>query len=364
MSASTASHSDAMPNMVSTKKTVFTPSAIANVLPEHMRSVLRYSNRFGNLARVIVHERDIGRFDGRIRSRCSHRDPNTGLCESRRVVDAISNHGNRSVRGEFRNDPKFVVGKQFAACVVDANLTGNRSCSSLIVTGKHHRSHPERPQISDRLYRLRTNRVGNREYRQRPLSASSTRLLFSHRFRNLEGAIPVLRCRHPILRPDDDCQGGTERHQHHPSLHDPGALQTNPQHRVCPRVLKQSHARPDAPREVFIDAAILSASSMRISFAMATRSVKARLAECKRASFVKGNCFQPTCLFQMDSAFNQNSASSSAAETRHHRDRRRNHQSTGAGEDQKNKRFVQPRLPVTGSDERWNYGHRYRSNKN
>ncbi len=49
------------------------------------------------LSKVIIHQCDIGCFNGSVTSCCTHREPDIRLCQSRRIIDAIAKHANYTI---------------------------------------------------------------------------------------------------------------------------------------------------------------------------------------------------------------------------------------------------------------------------
>ena len=74
MSASTASHSDATPANVKAEEHRLDADGDGDVLPQHVRGVLRDPDQLGQLARVVVHQRDVGGLDRGVGAGCAHGD--------------------------------------------------------------------------------------------------------------------------------------------------------------------------------------------------------------------------------------------------------------------------------------------------
>ena len=123
---------------------------------------------FGDLAWVVVHQRDVGGLDRGVGAGRTHRDAEVRFGQRGRVVDTVADHPHGSGRGdELGDDTQFVVGQQIAACVVDAGLVGDGGGRSLVVAGEHDRGHAQRLEIIHGLAAVRAQRVGDSEHGDR-----------------------------------------------------------------------------------------------------------------------------------------------------------------------------------------------------
>ena len=74
----------------------------------------------GDLAEVVGHQGDVGGFECRLRAAATHRDADIRLCQRRRVVDSVADHGNPvALALQIGNGSDLVFGHQVGAHLVD-----------------------------------------------------------------------------------------------------------------------------------------------------------------------------------------------------------------------------------------------------
>jgi hypothetical protein len=93
----------------------------------------------GNLAQVVVHQRDVGGFDGGVGAGRAHGKADVGARQRRRIVDAVADHADQTPCPcrSLLQCRQLVFGQQIALGVVDADLLGNGGGGVRVVAGQH-----------------------------------------------------------------------------------------------------------------------------------------------------------------------------------------------------------------------------------
>ncbi len=92
----------------------------------------RQTKQVWDPAKIVIHDHDIRRFDGDVRAGDSHRDPDVRFGECRCIVDAVADHGRRTLASQLPNGGQFVFRQQVAPCLAETRLGGNSLGSALI----------------------------------------------------------------------------------------------------------------------------------------------------------------------------------------------------------------------------------------
>ena len=94
-----------------------------------------------DLQRLVIHEDDVGGFDGRIRAHCAHGDPDIGTREDRRVVDAVADEGELCFAGLLRKQRLDLLdltrGQKIGVNLVHTELLRNAVCNLFRIARQH-----------------------------------------------------------------------------------------------------------------------------------------------------------------------------------------------------------------------------------
>ena len=135
------------------------------VLSHDPSGSLSVVERVGEVIEALAHEGHVGGLDGDVAAHRSHGDADAGGGERRRVVDAITNHGSRSVLPLERiDDGHLVLGEQPGVDLLKVDLGCKRRRGPLVVAGKHDdAANSQRAQSLDDPRDLRTEFVADRD---------------------------------------------------------------------------------------------------------------------------------------------------------------------------------------------------------
>ena len=169
MSAITAIHSVAEPITARTRKISFQAERQRNVHLNVAERGAAETDGERNLQQLVGHQRDVGRLEGRVRACRAHRDADVGGRQRRRIVHAVADHRNRSVRLlQFVDGRDLVVRQQLRERLVDADLARERIGARLVVAGEHHDSpHALMPEQLDGVARRVARAIGERDDAER-----------------------------------------------------------------------------------------------------------------------------------------------------------------------------------------------------
>jgi len=121
-----------------------------------------------DFAQVIVHQRHVGRLDGRVGARGRHGKADLGTGKGWCVVDTVANHAHPMALGIQGLDGLQLVGRQQVAFgTIDADLGGDGLSGMGIVAGEHDRLDTQFMQLGNRLAAALLERVGHSEQSQR-----------------------------------------------------------------------------------------------------------------------------------------------------------------------------------------------------
>ena len=125
-------------------------------------------NHTCNLRRVIIHQDNIRRLDRRVTSHASH--CNTDICagENRCIVDAVADKCQLPLSGHLRlhllDLLHLIRRKQLRVRLIDANLRSHRLADRFPIARQHNSTaDSSRLQSTDRILRLRLDRIGNQD---------------------------------------------------------------------------------------------------------------------------------------------------------------------------------------------------------
>ncbi len=166
------------------------PERPGEVLLDRAQRGAAEADRVGRRAQVAGDEREVRGLDRHVGAR-PDRQPEVGLRERGRVVDAVADHRDDAALGlQPPDDRRLVGGEHLGDHLVDADLGGHRAGGGLVVAGQQHRPQPERLERRDRLGGRVLDRVGDDEHGGRlPVPAGRDRGLaarFGGRARGVE----------------------------------------------------------------------------------------------------------------------------------------------------------------------------------
>ena len=111
-----------------------------HVEPDRFHHPLRQRHQVRKLLDLIVHQRDICRVHGDITARRAHRDADRRLFQSRRVIDAVSDHAHRaSARFKFFDIPQLILRQTAGSDIVHMHLRRDRARRGFMVSCEQHR---------------------------------------------------------------------------------------------------------------------------------------------------------------------------------------------------------------------------------
>ena len=91
--------------------------------------------------------------------------PTWGLCQRRRIVDAVAGHGDQAALGlQLLDGVGLGAGAHLGQHLGDAQFPGDGLGRGAVVAGQHHQSQPRRSQPGERLDRGRLDCVGQVEH--------------------------------------------------------------------------------------------------------------------------------------------------------------------------------------------------------
>jgi hypothetical protein len=95
----------------------------------------------------------------------SHRDAEAGSRHGRRIVDPVTDHGDRAVlRDQFLDRPDLVLGQELGMDLIDADLARDRLGGRPIVAGQHDQMlDAARPDVADHPRCLWPHRIRHRD---------------------------------------------------------------------------------------------------------------------------------------------------------------------------------------------------------
>ena len=298
------------------------------------------SDGLGDLAWVVVHQRDVGGLDRGVGAGGAHGDAKVRLGEGGCVVDPVADHSHRSGRGdESGDDAQLVVGQQVAAGVVDAGLEGDRGGGALVVPGEHDGGHTECLEIVDSLAAVRAQGVGDREHGERGVVHQHDRCLclvlepFQELFEigsahaGLLDQTMVAECVGDAIDGAADPATGDRLEP----LDGVEGAAVGGDDRVRDRVLGERFDRRGDAQDVVVGerAEIDEIGEHRCSVS-------------ERAGLVEGDGAQLSGVLEMDAALDEDPTSGRTTEAGHHRDRGRDHQRARTGEHQQHQPSVEP----------------------
>src|SRR5262249_31956919 len=88
----------------------------------------------GKGVKAVRQDDDVCRLDCDI-STASHGDPNIGLHERWRVVDAVADHRDPAIALQPPHDSRFVLRQYASMHLIDPGPASSPSCGALVVTG-------------------------------------------------------------------------------------------------------------------------------------------------------------------------------------------------------------------------------------
>ncbi|CAI8692242.1 LigA [Burkholderia sp. IT-111MI5] len=329
----------------------------ADVLHQYAVRRARQPHERGNLAQVVVHQRDVGRLDRRVGAHRAHRETDVGARERRRVVDPVADHPDRARAAgrQFLDRRELVLGQLVAARVVDAGLLRDGLRGVRVVARQHRGADAERMQVGDRVAARVLDRVGYRE------DAEHARVVDQHhdalalplerielRFEGRRAALEFLDepvVAEPVARAVDRAAHAAPD-QCFEVLHigerRRSGVARRGRDRLRHRVIRaRGEARAEVPDTLGIDV-----GRMRVEVGLH------RLAVRDRAGLVEREPRELAPFLQIDAALHENPAPRRGREPRHDRHRRRDHQCARACDHEQHQRAVDPVVPRAAHHER------------
>ena len=136
-----------------------------DVLPDEAHGLARNAHGQRELARIVVHEHDVRRLNGRVRADAAHGGAEIGAREHRRIVDAVADEGEVFPGCALTEQPldlrDLILRQQLAVHLRDAQLLRHGVGRALAVAGEHDDAHAVRPQAGHRLTRAGLRLVGD-----------------------------------------------------------------------------------------------------------------------------------------------------------------------------------------------------------
>ncbi len=126
-------------------------------------------HRDDDLRKLVFHQHDVRRLDGRVAAQAAHRDADVGLRQNRRVVDAIANKRHFVLafflRKNLVQERDFLIREQLGVHLVDADFASHFFRHLLAVACQHHEfAHAIVPQQVDGRFRVFLDFVGDLDH--------------------------------------------------------------------------------------------------------------------------------------------------------------------------------------------------------
>ena len=122
----------------------------------------------GQVAQILTHQGDIGRFDGHVGAHGPHGNADVGGGERWRVVDSVTDHGRRPGAGELTDDAGLVLRPKLGVHIGDPGLGGQGGGGGGVVAGEQGDGVAAAGQLRDDRAGLRTELVAHRDGADEP----------------------------------------------------------------------------------------------------------------------------------------------------------------------------------------------------
>ena len=167
-SAKIAAHMLATPTATRARQEELDDKREDDVLVYDAEALAGDADGLGNLHGVIVHQYDVGSFDGSVGSHRAHGDSDIRAGQNRRVVDAVADEGKLlfGLAGgeQFFDFIYLVSGQQIAVDFIDTKFRGNRLRDFSSIAGQHNRlAYAGAAKLLDGFLRVRFYDIGDND---------------------------------------------------------------------------------------------------------------------------------------------------------------------------------------------------------
>ena len=298
-------------------------------------------------ADLVVHHRDVGRFDRAVRAAHAHGDADVGAREGRGVVDAVAHHGGEALFLHGFDFAKLVVGEESRTDVFKTEFLGERLRGGGGVPRQKPRREAHGAQLAQTFGGVFLHRVGKPEDRPHAEPVGERHGRHAGFGVAHEGVVHV---------------GRQDAHLVERALvYEPKRAASDAARHAAPRQGREALDRlrfdsllvgptHDRLRErvlVHGGETRRHAVGRRVIKVVRIEDVRDRgLALRERTRLVEPDEAQFPGFFKVQAALHEKAAARGRRKARDHRDRGGDHECAGAGDDEEAKRLVEPTAPV------------------